>query len=176
MDRGTFTEHEGRPAVHFEHIYEHSIERVWAAVVDPAELARWFPSAVEMEPRTGGRISFSQDPHSEPTTGRILAFDPPRHLAFTWAGDELHFHLAAAGPGRCRFTLTNVLEARDTAARNAAGWSVCLDELSKHLTGTPSNGPHSESASPWRAVYDDYLASGMPSGAAIPELPATKTT
>jgi uncharacterized protein YndB with AHSA1/START domain len=176
MNRGTFTEHEGRPAVRFEHTYDHPIERVWAAVIEPAELAHWFPSAVEMEPRVGGRITFSQDPYTEPTTGRILAFDPPWHLTFTWAGDELHFQLEADGPDRCRFTLINVLEARDTATRNAAGWSVCLGELSKHLEGTPSSGPHSDSASPWRAFYDDYLALGMPSGAPIPESPATKST
>ena len=49
-------------------------------------------------------------------------------------------------------TLLNVLEARDTAARNAAGWTVCLAELEKHLCGDPGDGPHSAAAEPWREL------------------------
>jgi hypothetical protein len=61
-----------------------------------------------------------------------------------------------------------VLEARDTAARSAAGWSVCLAELDKHVSGTGAGGPHSDTAEPWRPYYDAYAGDGMPSGAAIP--------
>lgn len=173
MDRGTFTEHEGRPSVRFQHTYDHSVDRVWAAVVDPSELARWFPSKVELDPRVGGRITFSEDPHLEPTVGRVLVFDPPRHLAFTWGGEELHFELQPVEPGRCRFTLTDVLEARDAAARNAAGWSVCLGELTKLLADGHADGPHSVTAEPWQALYDEYVTSGMPSGAYIPREPTS---
>jgi uncharacterized protein YndB with AHSA1/START domain len=172
MDRGTFVDHGGRPSVRFQRTYNHPIERVWAAVVNPAELAHWFPSKVELEPRVDGRISFSGDPNTEPSTGRVISFDPPRYLAFTWGGEELHFELEEVGSGQCRFTLTDVLEARDAAARNAAGWSVCLGEFSKHLDGELADGPHSETAGPWRALYDGYVASGMPSGAFIPEVPS----
>jgi uncharacterized protein YndB with AHSA1/START domain len=168
MDRGTFAEHEGRPSVRFQHTYNHPIERVWAAVVEPSELTHWFPSAVELDPQVGGQITFSGDPHAEPTAGRILVFDPPHHLAFTWGAEELHFELETVEPGRCRFTLTDVLEARDAAARNAAGWSVCLGELTKHLGGQLAAGPHSATAEPWQGLYDDYVAAGMPSGAFIP--------
>lgn len=43
MDLGTYIEHNGRPAVRFERTYAHSVDRVWAAVSDPEELAHWFP-------------------------------------------------------------------------------------------------------------------------------------
>jgi uncharacterized protein YndB with AHSA1/START domain len=168
MDRGTYIEHQGRPAVRFQRTYEHPIERVWEAVSNPAELAQWFPSAVTIEPRAGGQISFSGDPNAGPSSGTILVFDPPRRLAFTWFGDELHFELEPVGSQGCTFTLINVLAERDSAARNAAGWTVCLGELDKVLEGLPVGGPHSPTAAAWQPIYDDYVASGMPSGAAIP--------
>ncbi len=168
MDRGTYIEYNGRPAVRFQRSYPYPIERLWAAVTQPDELEHWFPSAVKIEPRVGGTIEFFDDPNTEPTTGTILVFDPPRRLAFTWSGDELVFELEPTGGHGCELTLINLLEARDTAARNAAGWSVCLIELDKHLSGKGADGPHSDTAEPWRPHYDAYVAAGMPSGAEIP--------
>jgi uncharacterized protein YndB with AHSA1/START domain len=163
-DRGTYIEHEGRPAVRFERVYPHPIERVWAAVSEPEGLAHWFPSTVTIEPRKGGTITFSDDPNVEPATGTVLRYEPPRALSFSWYGDELHLDLTPHEDGGCTLTLINVLEARDTAARNAAGWSVCLAELTKHLSG-----PHGESSElPWEPLYEAYVADGMPSGAPIP--------
>lgn len=168
MDPGSFIEFEGRPAVRFERTYNHPVERVWAAITDPDELAHWFPSSVELEPRAGGTITFSGDPHSAPQTGVVLAFDPPRRLAYTWGGDELHFELEPLAAAQCRLTLINVLADRSAAARNAAGWDVCLEELGKLVTGLPDRGPHAEAATSWQSRYDAYIATGMPSGAEIP--------
>lgn len=168
MDRGSYFEHDGRPAVRFERTYQHSAERVWAAITEPGELAHWFPSAVRMEQRAGGTIEFTDDPNTGPTSGTVLTFEPPRRLAYTWGGDELHFELEPTGDDSCTLTLINVLEASDTAARNAAGWTVCLAELGKHFSDEVADGPHSSTAVPWRPLYEDYVAQGMPSGAPVP--------
>ncbi|MGH3693962.1 MAG: SRPBCC domain-containing protein [Pseudonocardiaceae bacterium] len=56
MDRGTYLEHDGRPAVRFQRTYPHPIERVWAAVTEPDELSHWFPCAVQIEPRRATRL------------------------------------------------------------------------------------------------------------------------
>jgi uncharacterized protein YndB with AHSA1/START domain len=171
MDRadfGTYVEHDGRPAVRFVRTYPHSIDRVWAAVTSPDELRRWFPARVAVDLREGGTITFSGDPHTEDRSGTVLACDPPRRLAFTWADDELHFELEPLGDGQCRFTLINVLHERNAAARNGAGWHVCLAELDKILDGERADGPHGTSAMPWQPLYDAYVAAGMPSGAEIP--------
>jgi hypothetical protein len=98
----------------------------------------------------------------------VLAFDPPRRVAFTWGGSELHVELEPAGEHGCTLTLINVLEARDEGARNAAGWSVCLAELDKHVAGAEVDGPHSAAAEDWQSLYDAYVAAGMPAGAPIP--------
>ncbi|MBV9920433.1 MAG: SRPBCC family protein [Pseudonocardia sp.] len=168
-DRGTYVEHEGRAAVRFVRSYPHAAERVWAAVSEPAELRHWFPSHVELERRAGGRIAFGGDPNLPAETGGVvLAYDPPRRLAFTWGGDELHLSVEPDGEKACTLTLLNVLAARDTAARNAAGWTVCLAELDKHLGGAAAGGPHSDTAEPWQEHYAAYVAAGVPSGAPTP--------
>ncbi|MCU1458305.1 MAG: hypothetical protein JWL73_2397 [Actinomycetia bacterium] len=167
-DPGTYIEHDGRPAVRFVRTYPYPIERVWAAVSTSEELERWFPSSMAYEPEVGGTVNFSGDPHLHDNTGTVLAFDPPRKLAFTWGVNELHFELQPVGDQQCTFTLIDVLGAQNEAARNASGWTVCLGELDQQLAGLPHDGPHSETAPPFRPIYDGYVASGMPSGAEIP--------
>ncbi|GAA5136486.1 SRPBCC family protein [Pseudonocardia adelaidensis] len=168
MDRGTFVDLDGRPAVRFERTYSHPPERVWSAITEPAELAHWFPATVSLEHRVGGTIEFTGDPNIDPGSGTVLEFDPPRRLAYTWGRDELHFRLEPTDDGGCTVTFFDVLEARDAAARNAAGWTVCLVELGKHVSGAVADGPHSATAEPWQPQYDDYVAAGMPAGAPIP--------
>jgi hypothetical protein len=61
-----------------------------------------------------------------------------------------------------------VLDQRDAAARQAAGWHVCLAELDKLIADRQPDGPHSDTAQPWQPHYDAYVAAGLPSGAKIP--------
>lgn len=169
MDLGTYIDYDGRPAVRFERTYPHSIDRVWEAVTRPEVLARWFPSGVSHEAQVGGTIEFHGDPYSDPSTGEILEFEPPTRFAYTWGPDELHFELEQIGES-CRLVLVNVLAERNTAARNASGWHVCLAELEKVLASESSSGPHGAAAD---AAFEDtmakYVAAGVPSGAEIPE-------
>ncbi|MEJ3658730.1 SRPBCC family protein [Actinomycetes bacterium KLBMP 9759] len=168
MEHATFVRHDDRPAVRFRRTFRHPVERVWAALVEPEDLRHWFPSRVTMERVVGGRIEFSDDPNiPDAASGTVLAFDPPRRLAYTWRNDELIFELAPSETG-CVLTFVHVLGAENAAALTAAGWQVCLAELDKHVEGVPTDGPHSASAQPWQPVYDAYVASGMPSGAPIP--------
>ena len=58
---GTYLEIDGRPAVRFERVYPHSVERVWRAVTDPAEMRHWFPSPeISYDARPGGTITLSE--------------------------------------------------------------------------------------------------------------------
>ncbi|MEU1200943.1 SRPBCC family protein [Streptomyces sp. NPDC005813] len=168
---GTYlTLDDGRPAVRFSRTYDHPVDRVWQFVTDPDELAQWFPSRAEFEPRPGGTVTFSGDPNTADSQGRVLAVDPPRHLSFAWGGDELHFDLEALDDERTRFTLTDVLGAADTAARNGAGWEVCLAALDAKARGEHPEGPHTGAGAPWKEFYRGYLEAGVPSGAPVPGL------
>ncbi|MFJ2828104.1 SRPBCC family protein [Streptomyces sp. NPDC087263] len=161
---------DGRPAVRFRRTYDHPVDRVWQFVTDPDELAHWFPSRAEIDLHPGGTITFSGDPNMPGSTGRVIAVDSPRHLSFEWGGDELHFGLEALDEKRTRFTLTDVLEAENTAARNAAGWEVCLGALDAQARGEEHGGPHAGSTATWQEIYRRYVEAGLPSGAPVPGL------
>ncbi|AVH54960.1 MULTISPECIES: SRPBCC family protein [Streptomyces] len=168
---GTYlTLDDGRPAVRFSRTYDHPVDRVWQFVTDPDELAGWFPSRAEIELRPGGTVTFSGDPNMEDSTGRVIAVEAPRHLSFVWGGDELHFDLEALDDKRTHFTLTNVLEAENTAARNGAGWEVCLAALDAKARGERFAGPHAGAGAPWKEFYRGYIEAGLPSGAPVPGL------
>jgi len=159
---------DGRPAVRFSRSYDHPAEHVWHFVTDPGELARWFPFPAELELRPGGTVRFGDDPALP--TGQVLDVDPPRRLSFAWGGDELRFGLEPAGADRTRFTFTDVLDAPDTAARNGAGWEVCLAALDALARGEHPGTPPAGPTPVWREYYDGYLAAGVPSGAPVPGL------
>ncbi|MGP4045866.1 SRPBCC family protein [Streptomyces sp. 2A115] len=168
---GTYlTLDDGRPAVRFSRTYDHPVDRVWQFVTDTDELAHWFPSRAVIELRVGGTVRFSDDPNLEDSTGHVLAVDPPRHLSFDWGGDELHFDLEELDEKRTRFTLTNVLVAENTAARNGAGWEVCLTALDAWARGERFDGPHAGADAPWQEIYARYVEAGVPSGASVPGL------
>jgi len=168
MNSGTYLVVGGRPAVRFEREYRHSLERVWRAVADADQARQWFPSALAFDPRVGGAGRFTGDPNMIDGEGVVLEYDPPRLLAFTWGDGEVHIALEPVGEDRCRFVLTNVLGADNEAARNAAGWSVCLGELDKVVQGDQTQGPHAVGPTAWRAAYESYVRSGMPAGAPVP--------
>ena len=151
---GTYETYEGKPAVRFERVYPHPVERVWRSITVPDELASWFPSQVEVDLREGGAMRFTDDPHlAEPMDGRVVELDPPKVFAFLWGKDLLRLELAPEGDGT-RLTLIQTLEP-DEAARNASGWHVCLDKLGGEDTD-------------WEPLYEEYQRRGVPAGAEIP--------
>jgi len=152
---GTYETIDGTPAVRFERVYPHAVERVWRMITVPEEMAAWFPSTVEVDLREGGEMAFTfPDREVEPMRGRVLELDPPRVFAFLWGEDVLRLELAPDGDGT-RLTLTQQLRSADEAARNAAGWHVCLDKLGGEDTD-------------WEPLYAEYERRGLPSGAEIP--------
>jgi uncharacterized protein YndB with AHSA1/START domain len=167
---GSFETVDDRPVVRFERRLEHPVERVWRAITDPEELAHWFPARVTVDLRPGGRMRFTfADEGLPPTEGEITELDPPRRFAFWWGDELLAFELEPAGDGRaCVLRLTHVLSRRDAAARDAAGWHVCLDRLERRLTGEDTGAPTSDPTAEWRAHYDAYAEQGLPTGAPVP--------
>src|SRR5437588_626651 len=126
---GTYETIDERPVLRFERGLAHPVDAVWRALTDPAELAHWFPSTVEVdELRPGGRMAFRFATEGVPDLeGEIIEADPPRRLVFTWGDDELTFELEPQADGeRCLLRFSVVLDTHEKAARDAAGWHVCL--------------------------------------------------
>jgi hypothetical protein len=83
-------------------------------------------------------------------TGEVLAVDEPNALAFTWGEETLRFELSPADGGT-RLVLIDELPAAH-AARNAAGWDVCLDRLAGL---DPGEGA-------WQPRFESYVAAFEP--------------
>jgi uncharacterized protein YndB with AHSA1/START domain len=180
MMYGNYDTIENRPALRFERRLSHPVEVVWRAITESDQLVHWFPSKVEVdELRVGAEMTFrfEQMPlEGAPTTitGRVTEFDPPRLFAFTWGPparppareDHLRFELEPLeGEDGCVLRLTVLLDEREKAARDAAGWHMCLDRLEQVVAADEAPDGSSED---WRERYEEYQRRGVPAGAPIP--------
>jgi uncharacterized protein YndB with AHSA1/START domain len=169
---GAYETIENRPALRFERRLSHPVEVVWRAITESDELEHWFPSRVEVDelgPDAEITFRFEHMPLEDaPTTltGRVTEFDPPRLFAFTWGEDHLRFELEPVGDSNdaCVLRLTVLLDAQDKAARDGAGWHVCLDRLETRLDGSGKT----RAGEDWRGLYEEYQRRGVPAGAPIP--------
>jgi uncharacterized protein YndB with AHSA1/START domain len=165
---GDYATIENRPALRFERRLSHPVDVVWRAMTASEELVHWFPSRVEVDAlRPGAEMTFRFEDmplKDAPTTisGRVTDFEPPHLFAFFWGDDHLRFELEPAGEAACVLCLTVLLDSRDKAARDSAGWHVCLDQLEARLGG------RDRAAEDWRELYEEYQGRGAPAGAPIP--------
>jgi uncharacterized protein YndB with AHSA1/START domain len=152
------TDENNRAVLRFERRLPHSAERVWRALTDSGELAAWHPTPFELEPRTGGSVRFRGDLGGPPMpAGVVLAYEPPRELAYTWGEDQLRFELSAA-EGGCVLVLEHTFPDRLKAARDAAGWELCLQALDGALAGEPARHTADEARLPagWEELNAEY--------------------
>lgn len=161
---------DGQPTIRFERRLAHPPEKVWKALTDPAELTHWFPQDLvgTFAPRARLRFVFRGEPPVldgevlGDFTGEVLEFDPPRLLAYTWAGELLRWRLTPDGDG-CLLVFTDTMADRGKAARDGAGWHVCLEHLDALLDRTPP-----PSGDRWKQCYDAYAESFGPEVATAP--------
>jgi uncharacterized protein YndB with AHSA1/START domain len=133
----------------------HAPEKVWRVVSELDQQAGWFPTTMEGERVAGAPLHFGFREHEgEPFDGVMLAFDPPSVMALRWADDILRFELHPDGAG-CVLELTVTFPDYGKAARDAAGWHVCLEQLDHVVDGTelPWDPPDR-----WRTVHGGYVA------------------
>ncbi|WP_432253256.1 SRPBCC family protein [Streptomyces sp. HNM1019] len=125
----------GRSALRLERRLAHPPEKVWRALTEPAQLAHWFPSEVQVELEVGGRMGFVFPGREGPDMdGVVTELDPPHVFAFTWGEDELRWELRPEGEGSV-LTLTHTFGDRFGAASFASGWHACITGLAALLDG-----------------------------------------
>jgi uncharacterized protein YndB with AHSA1/START domain len=144
-----------RPAVRLERHLADPPTVVWRALTDRDQLRSWFPSDVIVSGglwQVGAGITFPFPPEviDMTLTGEVLEVDEPKVLAFSWGDEKLRFELSPDGEGT-HLVLIDELPA-GAAARNAAGWEVCLDRL-VGLDPAPDA---------WRPRFEAYAAAFEP--------------
>lgn len=146
------TTHEGlisiendRAVLTFERRLPHPIERVWAAITEPAERAQWMGETT-IDAREGGTIEMTPTAPPIPDdqkrmTGQILVWDPPHVFEHVWnqrivEPGVVRYELSTDGDG----TLLRFSH-RGLGVRNANGFRpgthAYLDRLDAHLAGIP---------------------------------------
>ena len=142
----------GSYRVRYVRHYPHPPEKVWRALIEPAELKHWFPAAIEGERKQGAKLRFVfEGEPGPPMEGLLRVFDPPRVLEFTWSEDLLRFEITPEPGGSQLAFITTLTVQRVAALRTAAGWHRCLDELGERL------GEDIRAAdTPWHELYRAY--------------------
>jgi len=130
-------------------------ERVFKAISDPVELTNWFPDAVILEPKVGGKSKFSFYKDSDKRSkkmdrdffpeGKVLEFVPNKKLAYTWQHKNIPdfpetvvtWELEQLGKNKTRLTLTHSgFTGKEVDMKSAKehdqGWSYFLGELASY--------------------------------------------
>jgi uncharacterized protein YndB with AHSA1/START domain len=155
---------DGRWQLRFVRTLRHPVETVWQAITDPDHLAHWFPTTIDGERAAGALLRFAfADGAAPPFDGEMLAFEPPRLMEVRWGTDILRFELRPSADDTI-LTLLDTLDERGKAARDGAGWHVCLDALTASLSGEPH--PR-EAMNGWKNVHPHYLERFGPNAATI---------
>jgi uncharacterized protein YndB with AHSA1/START domain len=159
MTEATLHTVNGEPTLRFERRLRHSPAKVWRAVTDPAELAHWFPAAVETELRPGAPMKFRFPDEAvvdNDWDGEVLEVDEPKVFMFRWSEDVVRIELIPDGDG-CLLVFTQTIGGGKIgflgAGRTAAGWDTCLDALIARLDGTTFAEP-----TDWLSPMEHYIA------------------
>jgi hypothetical protein len=94
----------------------------------------------------------------------MITYDPPSVLEFRWGDNEtLRFELQPNGQGSV-LTFLNTFDDLRKAARDAAGWDVCLDVLVYHLNEEEAPWAPAER---WQDVHAAYVERFGPEASTI---------
>ena len=138
-------------------------ERVFQALIDPAQAMQWWNSpqcpieAYAMDARPGGRWSYDTQQtekvkvngvskfHCE---GEVLECDPPRVLAYTWianwhekeARTVVRWELAASKGGTLLRVTHSGLAALEASRKDySGGWPGVVESIKRFVEGNPKS-------------------------------------
>jgi uncharacterized protein YndB with AHSA1/START domain len=135
--------------IRFEAIYPFLPEQVWVALTDPVALGEWLMPN-DFAPVIGHRFQF----HTKPAPGfdgvvncEVLELDPPKRLAFSWAGGGIDtvvtFVLSPAGAStRLVMTQTGFTGMRGLMVSNIlkGGWRRMIETRLRAAAGRVASG------------------------------------
>ena len=169
---GSLGSADGKGVVRIEDRYDTDIDDLWAAITDPARLARWH-GRVEGDLRLGGDFRLYIEANDIESSGRVEACEPPRRLRVTERETEESYRKGQGVPlfqASVEATLTPdgdqtilVLEVRgmplDVIAFYGAGWQIHAESLAAHVAGRDQG----ESEARWEQLVPAYqaLAAGV---------------
>jgi uncharacterized protein YndB with AHSA1/START domain len=162
---GTLDVSDGRAVLRYTRRLAHPRAAVWTAVTDEKQLAAWFPTTIDGERTAGATLTFRfPDLDIPPMTGTMLTFEPPSVMEFTWADDVVRVELEPDGDAGTVLTLIVTMAELGKAARDGAGWHICLDHLASALAGESDSAAHGDR---WRPLNTEYVARFGPEASTV---------
>ena len=153
MREGRIEREDGFVVFRFEYDLAHPVQRVWAAITEPAEVARWIGSRPEIDLSPGGEYVSYHGDGAMRVVDEVLVVEPPRLFEHSFwrhvnPDSRVSWELKAVG-NECLLRFTHRLSEADIAnaiatvaagadadlvvSRNAAGWQRLLDRLQQSL-------------------------------------------
>jgi uncharacterized protein YndB with AHSA1/START domain len=135
----------GRSAIEVDQFLPHPPARVWRALTDPQQLARWLMPNT-FQPHVGHKFTLDAGEHGQ-TRCEVLALEPEQLIRISWQNDTLDtvvtWRLAPEGTGT-RLMLEHTGFDSSDAAQNSAldamdrGWNgSIMRALEKTLASSP---------------------------------------
>jgi hypothetical protein len=109
----------------------HAPEKVWQALIDPAQLREWAPFDADGSLGAVGTVNLTWGGNPKVIETKVTRVDAPRVLEF----GDLRWELEPLDSGT-RLTLWIKIDRR-FIAWGAAGWHICFDVLDHLLNETP---------------------------------------
>jgi uncharacterized protein YndB with AHSA1/START domain len=171
---GTLLEDGEHATLVFRRVYAHAPERVWAAITTPEGLRGWLLcTEAVIEGRVGGRIDMVSGPPGYRSTGKILAWEPPRLLEYEWnvapvpempRGERAIFRYELSPEGEATHLLVTYRRITRQSARGfLPGLHAFLDRLEAQLAGR-ALPDWLERFGALRAEYPEWSGHAPPSG------------
>ena len=138
----------------------HSPEKVWRALIDPAQLREWAPFDADGNlDMVGTKVKLTTvgAPTLHITETTVTRADAPDVLEYNWGGFDVRWELEPVGGGT-RLTLWINIDRR-FISMGAAGWHICIDVLDHFLNGTPIGrmvGPDAAKFVGWQRLNAEY--------------------
>jgi len=146
LPRGLLVDEGDHATLTFHRRYRHAPERVWDAIATPDGLRGWLLCTVaRVEGRVGGTIELVSGPPAYHSTGKVLAWDPPRVLEYEWnvapvpempEGERAVFRYELTPDGEATHVVVTYRRlTRRTARGFLPGLHAFLDRLEAQLDG-----------------------------------------
>ncbi|HEX3744561.1 MAG TPA: SRPBCC family protein [Bryobacteraceae bacterium] len=131
----------------------HSPQKVWQALVDPAQLREWAPFEVDKTLSAVGPVNLTWVATPQVTPTKVTRADAPSVLEYS----DLRWELEPLGGGT-RLTLWHSIDRR-FISWGAAGWHICFDVLDRLLAGNPMSrlvGAEAMKFAGWQRLNAEY--------------------
>ncbi len=149
----------------FKRRSKHRSARLWRALTQPDEVAKWMDGAVRIDLRVGGAYTvFAETKNPEECV--IVRVEPERVLAFVWGLNrpEKWGNLASVvewtiedGDDGCTYTFVHngCADRSEGEEGLVAGWHGFLDQLDGHLDGDAYPSEDEQKAR-WESLHAPY--------------------